>query len=272
MQSQIMTTVVAGAGFAIAAVCAYLHLRHRLRWGLPLLRIAVTVAMVLNTVYLVRNINQFGLVEAFRQSFTSTVLLATLIGLIGIGTHLTSALRGIDGFLFIFAAVIEWAALAVMHRQSGDFLDRPWFISHSLAFALSAACWLAGGAAGVAYLLIHSLLRRKKASTLLGHAPPLEALERFGRWMLMIGFPLFTYGILTGICGVAHTEDPVPGEWLRDPFIAFSLITWVVYAVMVLAVWFRPELRGRRAAKLATCGVGFIVIGFLVLELISPLH
>lgn len=240
--------------------------------GTAALLIAAGLALFTNAIYFARGIQAVGAIETFRHNFAATLLMATLLGCMGLGTHLASKLRGVDGFLFIGAAVVQFAGLAVLRQPGNDFAYKPWFITHTFAFALSGAFFIAGGAAGVAYLLISRVLRRKRASAIVGSVAPLESLERFGRWMLMLGFPLFTYGILTGICELSRSRDPGPRAWLVDPLVVVSFVTWVVYAVMVASMWVRPEIRGRRAAALATCGMGLVAIVFLIIEFVSPLH
>jgi ABC-type uncharacterized transport system permease subunit len=260
-------------GFAISIVAAYYHLRRRGRWASPVLLIAGLLAVAANTSHLIWSIQQSGAVETFRYSFESTLLLASLIGLMAVGTHLSTSLRGLDGFLFVCAIIVQIGAVTVSNRTDVNETNyHSWFVSHSLAFQISAACFIASGAAGVAYLIMNTLLRKRRPSTLLGAVAPLESLERFGRWTLSIGFPLFTYGILTGICQMVRSKYPGPRAWLQDPLVVGSFVIWSVYALMVGLMWLRPRMRGRRAATLATCGMGLVAFVFLVIEFVSPFH
>ena len=273
MTGQLVIGVVAGVGFALGAVAAYFHLRHRSAWAPVVLRVAVVVALGVNAGFIAREIHQHGVIEALRQGFNATLLLAFLIALVGIGTHLSPTLRGLDGFLFVVAAASQLGALTLMSKPGMTVTDRPWFISHALAFALGGTFFVAGGAAGVAYLLVNRMLRRKPASTLVGRVASLEALERFGRWTPVIGFPLFTYGILTGLCGVAHRgQDIGQTAWYLDLSFVASLVAWGVYAYLCYCLMYRPQIRGRRAATLATCGLGLVVIVFVFREFLSPMH
>src|SRR5687767_10320690 len=208
---RLLISNIALLGFALSVVASYLHLRRRTRWASPMLVIGGTLALATNLSYFVWSIRQFGAVETFHHNFESTLLLASLIGLMALCTHLSAALRGLDGFLFIGALLVQIGALFVSSRSIGNEISyRPWFISHSLAFQISAACFIASGAAGVAYLIMNGLLVKKRPSRLLGAVAPLESLERFGRWTLMIGFPLFTFGILAGICEMVRAKNPGP--------------------------------------------------------------
>ncbi len=272
MTTQIIISVVSGVGFGGAAFGCYLNFRHQVRWATPMLRLAATVAILTDLVHLLVVTQRAGAVEALQSNFSATVLMSLLIGAVALGTHLSSALKALDGFLFIVATVLSFSALATTGQPAADMTDRPWFISHALAFALSATCFIAGGAAGIAYLLVNRMLRRKRRTGLVGSVASLESLERFGRWMPILGFPLFTYGILTGLCGVAHRQDLNLTAWYLDPTFILSIIAWAIYAYLTVASLYGPHIRARRAAMLSTYGLGLIVVVFFVREFWSRLH
>lgn len=272
MSPQLLTAIVGSVGFLVGALSSYFHFRRDARWGPGLLLVAVTVALGVNVGFLAVEVHHDGAVDAFRRNFDSTLMLATMIGLVGIVARLSRSLRGLDGFLFVVAALAEMGSLTVLRRSGMEVMDRPWFISHAVAFALSGALFIAGGVAGIAYLLVNRMLHQKRASTLVGHVASLESLEHFGRRMPIIGLPLFTYGILTGVCGVAHRDDIGQTRWYLDPSFLFSLGAWGIYAYLAYCAMYRPEIRGRRAATLATFGLGMIVVVFLFREFLSPVH
>lgn len=270
MNHELLVTVVCGVSYLVAGFAVYLHIRGQVWWANPVSRVAAAAAIGLNLAYLGRAIALEGLVSTFEHSFDAIVLLSTLIGLVALGTHLAPRLRGLDGLLFLAAGVVAFSAIFVLRQPSGVMSARPWFISHSLAFAVSGVFFIAGGVAGIAYLLVNWMLRRKRLA-LVRKVPPLESLERFGRWMPIIGFPVFTYGILTGLCGVAHRPD-FATVWYRDPTFLFAIAAWLIYAYMTASLMYRPRIRGRRAATLATYGLGLVIVIFLAREFLSPLH
>lgn len=270
MIDQLLIAVIGGLSYLVGALASYLHIRRRVWWAPAVLRIAAMVAIAVNAACLLRAIGQVGMVRTFEQNFNSVLLLSTLIGLVGLGTHLSPTLRGLDGLLFLAAGLVELGGIFILLQPAGAVSTRPWFISHGLAFAVSAVFFISGGAAGIAYLLVNWMLRRKRLE-LVRKVPPLESLERFGRWMPIIGFPLFTFGILTGFCGIAHLRQ-FGTAWYLDPSILFSIAAWMIYAYLALSLMYRPRIRGRRAAVLATYGLGLVVVAFLAREFLSPLH
>jgi ABC-type uncharacterized transport system permease subunit len=267
-----LISIFAGLGLIIAAVAAFTRFRSPSSSPKVILRVSAGVAVALTIAYLGREIARDGLVEALQNSFSSAIVLTTLIALMGIGVHLASHLRGMDGFLFAVAAVFGLSSLTVHPQGDRTIMDQPWFVSHTLAFAISLACFVVSGVAGLGYLLLYRALRKKRSSALIGLIAPLESLERLGRLTLMIGFPLFTYGLLTGLCGIAHDEIEGHRLTLANPFVIYSLLAFLLYAVMIGCIWFVPRIRGRLAAGLAIGGMSLLVIGLVAVEIAAPLH
>jgi ABC-type uncharacterized transport system permease subunit len=107
-------------------------------------------------------------------------------------------------------------------------------------------------AVAVAYLIQDLLLRKKQISGVFQKLPPLDVLDTLGFRFVLLGFPLFTVGIILGSisslrigAGLINFYTPHGFALLAWLFFAFILLTRVV------AGW-----RGRRAA-LGT------VLGFL---------
>ncbi len=269
---QVLTCIIGGLGFAIGAACSYLRLRRQVRWAPAVLRVAVTLALVANVGHMASRFRAIGIAGTFQYTFDDAVLLATLLGLMGIGTHLAHALRGVDGFLFIMATAMQFTALAIVNQPEMQVTGRAWFVSHSIAFAISGTLFIAGGVAGVAYLLVNWMLRRKRPTTLVGNVASLESLERFGRWTPVIGFPFFTYGILTGLCGISHRPDLQANVWYLDPVFISSLLVWAVFGYLCYGSLYKPQIRGKRAAVLSTYGLGLIVVAYLFRVFFSLLH
>lgn len=234
--------------------------------------VAAVLGVLVNAIYVGWAVADHGPIQTFRRGEEGILVLASLIAIVGIGAHLSATLRGLDGFLFLLAAVMNLAGLGLGPRESDVPTYRGWYISHGLSFAVSSACLMAAGTAGVVYLIVLRFLRRKLTSPLLGKVPSLEALDRFSRWMLAIGFPIFTYGILTGLCGVAHRKDIGQTAWYLDPVVVCCVLAWCVYAWLCGSLVFRPSMRGRKAATLTTCGMALVAMAFFFMEFLSPIH
>lgn len=264
-------SLLGGIALATAAGAAWWALASGRRRPAMVALPAGIVGVLANVVYVGWALADHGPVETFRQNEEAALLLASLISIVAIGTHFTSTLRGLDGFLFLVAALVDFVGLGTSTPSAGEPRYRPWYVSHGLSFAISSACLFMSGMSAVAYLVVHRILRRKKLS-LVGRVPSLEALDRFARWTLAIGFPIFTYGILTGLCGIAHREDIARTSWYWDPSAISSLLAWFFYAWLCVSLVFRTRLRGRKAAFFTACGMVLVAISYFVVEFGSPIH
>lgn len=125
------------------------------------------------------------------------------------------------------------------------------------AFGVSAM----GLAAAVAliYLFQESALKRKKLGPLFRRTPPLNTLDEAGRRLILVGFPLFTLAMITGVVWVAKL--PGHGGWRPEYVIAG--LTWLVFGALILT---RVSLgwRGKRAAQLTVLGFGAMVAVLLI--------
>jgi ABC-type uncharacterized transport system permease subunit len=272
MPWQYAVSTIGTIGLILAAVFAAINLfRPTSKAGRNSV-VVVLAVLLINLGTVVFGVAKEGVVGSLRQSFDSSILLVSLVIVVGIIGRSAAGMRGLDAVLFLAGAVIQFGSLFQVGQPEMNVAYKSWFVSHQVAFVISGACFVAAGGAGAVYLIITELLRRKHGLTLLGRLAPLESLERFGRWMLVIGFPALTYGVLTGFCQLSRQKNPGPIEWLKDPIVIFTLVLWAVYAVGMLALWFQPRMRGRRGATLATMGLVLVVVVFVAMEHISTLH
>ena len=122
-----------------------------------------------------------------------------------------------------------------------------WLIAHiSLIFAGYAALVISFSASLV-YLIQENMLKSKRTTGLLIHFPALQVTDEIGFRSLLIGFPFMTAGLVAGMIIAQTTFGHVE---FRDPKVLFSLLTWVVYLVLLYTRW-SAGWRGRRAAYLA---------------------
>lgn len=97
--------------------------------------------------------------------------------------------------------------------------------------------------ASLGYVLQERKLRRKELTGIFRRLPPLDVLDTVSSRALVIGFPLFTAGVILGALFVARGASPDG----ISPAQMVGLVTWLVFAsvlfLRVLAGW-----QGRRAA------------------------
>jgi cytochrome c-type biogenesis protein CcsB len=102
-----------------------------------------------------------------------------------------------------------------------------------------------------------------------GWLPPAAVLDRLAYRMIAFGFPIWTFGVITG---AIWAESAWSRYWGWDPKETWSFITWVVFAgylhARATSGW-----KGRRAAVIALVGFGSLLITYYAVNLwIVGLH
>jgi len=134
-----------------------------------------------------------------------------------------------------------------------------WVYLHvGLSFMGIAALTLAG-LGGLFYLIQERQIKGKKFGFFYRRLPSLEQLDALNYWCLTLGFPLLTAGIIVGSLYAQYT---LGSFFSFDPKEILTLIAWLIYAVL-LHERLTVGWRGRRAALLALCGFGVLIITFV---------
>jgi ABC-type uncharacterized transport system permease subunit len=113
--------------------------------------------------------------------------------------------------------------------------------AHVLVNVLGLTAFTLAFAVASAYLIQERLLRRRRISGVFTRLPPLDVLDSLGLKLLLVGFPLFTAGSVSGAIWAAK----MPGT--MTPAQMLGLVAWAVFATVLLlrvaAGW-----QGKRAA------------------------
>lgn len=113
--------------------------------------------------------------------------------------------------------------------------------AHVIVNVLGVAAFTLAFAVATAYLIQERLLRRRQLGGLFTRLPPLDVLDSLGLKLLLIGFPLFTLGSVSGAFWAAKLPITL------SPAQVIGLVAWAVFATVLLlrvaAGW-----QGRRAA------------------------
>jgi ABC-type uncharacterized transport system permease subunit len=264
--------VLSTVGLTAASCGAVLRIHYRANGPGRVLPWITRSAIALNTALLVWRMATLGPSRTLAVTFDFTLLLSTLIALVAMAAQQRPSMRGFDGFLLPVATLIQIVNFLFIARAPAAGAGKAWFIVHPLSLASGAALLTCGGTAGVVYLVTSRLLRRKDTSVLLGRVAPLEAWEHFIRWNLSLGFALFSFGILTGICQMVQSVDPPTSAWAQNEFVIASFVIWAVYMLTVTAAWLVPSFRGRRVAVLAAGSAVALVFVIMVVDMLSPIH
>ena len=155
------------------------------------------------------------------------------------------------------AALMIYGTIVLPQGQAGaisPLLQGFWLTTHiALALAGFAALTL-NFLGGIFYLVQERQLKAKRFGFFYRRLPSLQQLDTLNYWCLTIGFPLLTFGMITGSLYAQHTLGRF---WSWDPKEVLTVLAWLIYAVL-LHERLTVGWRGRRAAWLA-------ILGFLVL-------
>ncbi len=133
---------------------------------------------------------------------------------------------------------------------------------HIGASVLGFAFFSASFGASLAYLLQDYSLRTKRRTGLTRMLPPLARLERVSFRMLILGFPIFTIGLILGTVWVGHVGVEV---FLR-PQVLFPILAWIVFGVL-LQMYSTSGWRGTRAAIMNIVGYLLVLQSVLIYAL-----
>jgi ABC-type uncharacterized transport system permease subunit len=113
--------------------------------------------------------------------------------------------------------------------------------AHVLVNVLGLAAFTLAFAVASAYLIQERLLRRRRISGLFTRLPPLDVLDSLGLRLLLVGFPLFTAGSVSGAIWAAKLPIALTATQV------LGLVAWAVFGIVLLlrvaAGW-----QGKRAA------------------------
>jgi len=169
-----------------------------------------------------------------------------------VGGFLWSSVRQRVAVLGVFVAPIAAALLAVARLspsgRATEGLNLLGRIHISLATLGVAAFAIAGGLSMV-YLVQERILKGKKFEGILyRRAVALETLDKMAHRLVLVGFPLFTIGLLLGaIWGSQRSAS------FARPEYPIAMLAWAAFGSLIVA---RSVLgwRGRKAALLTVVG------------------
>ncbi|NVM22418.1 MAG: cytochrome c biogenesis protein CcsA [Desulfobacterales bacterium] len=167
------------------------------------------------------------------------------------------------GALVAPLATLAVVIASVLPRQPvevGSLLKGVWMTFHIGALLVGNAAFAIACSAGILYLIQERAIKAKKRGFFFRRLPSLKLLDSMGYSCLIVGFPMLTFGIITG----AVYAQMVGGRfWSWDPKVISAAVTWLVFAALLherLAVGWQ----GRRAAVMSIAGFMVFVLTFFL--------
>lgn len=166
--------------------------------------------------------------------------------------------------LYLFSLTLPKAQAVMPPSLSG-----PFFALHIGSLCLSFGMLAMAFGAGILFLHVNKKIKTKEKLTgFRKDLPALSTFDKINHWAAVVGFPLFTLGMLSGFIWAHFTWGKVV-TW--DPKEVISLGIWVLYAF-----FFYQRLaqgwRGRKPAVLAMFLFGLAVVSLLGVNFFLPTH
>jgi cytochrome c-type biogenesis protein CcsB len=164
----------------------------------------------------------------------------------------------------VFILILSSSMFPREIKPLSPVLQSYWLGIHTfLAFLGNAAFAMAFGI-GIMYLIQEHHLKSKRLCGLFQRLPSLQILDEVNYKLITLGFPLLTLAIITG---AIWAESAWGSYWRWDPKEVWSLITWLIYA-LVLHVRLTAGWRGRKAAILSIMGFISVLFTFFGVNLL----
>jgi cytochrome c-type biogenesis protein CcsB len=163
-------------------------------------------------------------------------------------------------FLIMFSSSIFPREIKVLSPA----LQSYWFGIHVILAFLGDAAFAMACGIGIMYLIQERNVKSKHLSILFQKLPSLQTLDELNYHLITLGFPLLTLAMITG---VIWANSAWGTYWRWDPKEVWSLITWIIYAI-VLHLRLTVGWRGKKAAILSIIGFIFVIFTFFGVTLI----
>lgn len=192
---------------------------------------------------------------------TTTLALALVIGFMIASRTRERWATGIVVLPLVGILLVTGLVVGIEPSAAAGRLHGPWLTAHVLLVFAGYASLLLASVAAAMYLLQFRALKRKDFGNVFRFFPSLESLDQMNRIGLAGGLSVLAIGLLAGW---SLTLTFGAGLSLRNPDVAFGLITWTAYAI-ALAMRGSEAGFGTRAATssaiaFAASGIAFLVI------------
>ncbi len=145
-----------------------------------------------------------------------------------------------------------------------------WFGTHILCLFFAISLITIGFGASVFYLYIHKQIKNKTNQKFLKESKgySLELLDKINHYAVVIGFPLFTIGVLSGFIWARFTWNKIFSFDIKE---VWSIIVWILFAYLfhqrVAIGW-----KGKKPAVLICWIFLLSLMSFVIINSFFPTH
>ncbi|HEX7240944.1 MAG TPA: cytochrome c biogenesis protein CcsA [Longimicrobiaceae bacterium] len=196
----------------------------------------------------------------------SVLALLVAIGSLGVATLGRTGPLGL--VLVPVAALLAGVAVAVGVHPEGEVLAfrGPWFVLHVTLALVGYAGLTVAFACGLMYLLQFRELKNKHFGAIFRFFPPLDTLDRMGKWALIVGLPFLTLALAVGWAWSERFHRPLGAG---NPKVVWGVLTWLLI-VAALAARAGGGRRAHRAALASVVAFAVVVAAYVVLRVGEP--
>jgi len=148
-------------------------------------------------------------------------------------------------------------------------LQSNWLTSHVVTCFMGYAAFTVAFGCGIIYLVQDAIMgKTEKKTGISGRLPSLTLLDALIYQCATLGFIFLTIGIMTGSIWAHYAWG---SYWSWDPKETWSLITWLIYAIMLHSQYVRGW-HGKRMALFAFIGFASVLFTYLGVNYLPGLH
>jgi ABC-type uncharacterized transport system permease subunit len=201
-------------------------------------------------------------VESVNFALSLAALIATLVFLF---LRKRSGLHVMGAFVAPLSLALLVGSQFIGSSSAEVHVSRSLLAFHITANVVGVGFFLLAGAASVFYLIQERRLRQKRVHLFGRRLPPLDALDATEHRLLLAGFPLLTFGVVTGGMFISEIDKVTGAASIRA---GLGYATWVLVAG-VLTLRQAAGWRGRKAAYGTIAGVVCVLLVILMYA-VSP--
>jgi len=164
----------------------------------------------------------------------------------------------------VLILMIPTSVLSGRIEEMKPVLKSGWLGVHTSLAVLGDAAFAFSFIVSIMYLIQERQLKAKHLGAIFHRLPSLDIMDTLGYKALTFGWPLFTLGMISGSIWANSAWGTY---WSWDPKETWSLITWVIYLVLLhlrTIGW-----RGRKMAFLSILGFVFVLLSFFVVSRVN---